>query len=51
MHFAIDKYMSEDTRKFLNSGEFKSFIARRLGIHTKAFNEYIEQNNLTYKAP
>ncbi len=48
---AFQKYTPEDIQKLLNSGEFKSVIARTLGVHIKAFNEYIEQHNLTYKPP
>ncbi len=48
---AFQKYTPEDIQKLLNSGEFKSGIARTLGVHIKAFNEYIEQHNLTYKPP
>ena len=47
----LQKYTPEDIKKLLNSGEFKSVIARTLGVHIKAFNEYIEQHNLTYKPP
>lgn len=47
----LQKYTTEDIQKFLNSGEFKSVIARTLGLHIKAFNEYIEQYNLTYNPP
>jgi len=38
----LQKYIPEDIQKLLNSGEFKSVIARTLGVHIKAFNEYIE---------
>ena len=47
----LQKYTSEDIQKLLNSGEFKSVIVRTLGVHIKAFNEYIERHNLTYKPP
>ena len=47
----LQKYKPEDIQKLLNSGDFKSVIARTLGVHIKAFNEYIEQRNLTYKPP
>ena len=47
----LQKYTPEDIQKLLNSGEFNSVIARTLGVHIKAFNEYIEQHNLTYKPP
>ena len=43
---AFQKYTPEDIQKLLNSGEFKSVIVRTLGVHIKAFNEYIEQHNL-----
>ena len=45
------QYNHEDMQKLLNSGEFKSIIARRLGVHIKAFNAYISEHNLTYKTP
>lgn len=47
----LNKYTPEDIQKLLNSVEFKSAIARTLGVHIKAFNEYIEQHNLTYNPP
>jgi hypothetical protein len=33
----------------LNSGKFKSEIARQLKIHIQAFNIYIKEHNLSYK--
>ena len=47
----LSQYNPEDIQELLNSGEFKSIIARRLGIHIKAFNAYISEHNLTYKTP
>jgi len=47
----LQKYKPEDIQKLLNGGEFKSVIVRTLGVNIKAFNEYIEQHNLTYKPP
>ena len=47
----LQKYTPEDIQKLLDSGEFKSVIVRTLGINMKAFNEYMEQHNLTYKQP
>ena len=47
----LSQYNHEDIQELLNSGEFKSIIARRLGIHIKAFNAYISEHNLTYKTP
>ena len=47
----LSQYNPEDIQKFLNSGEFKSDIAKKLGIHIKAFNSYIRKHNLTYKTP
>jgi hypothetical protein len=47
----LQKYKPEDIQKLLNSGEFKSVIVRTLGVNIKAFNEYMEQHNLTYKPP
>ena len=34
----LSQYNPEDIQKLLNSGEFKSDIAKKLGIHIKAFN-------------
>ena len=47
----LSKYTPEDIQKLLNSGEFKSVIARTLGVYIRAFNVYIREHNLTYKAP
>ena len=47
----MSKYTPEDIQKLLNSGEFKSVIARTLGVYIRAFNVYIREHNLTYKAP
>ena len=47
----LSKYTPEDIQKLLNSGQFKSVIARTLGVYTRAFNVYIREHNLTYKAP
>ena len=47
----LSQYTPEQIQELLNSGEFKSVIVRTLGVHIKAFNEYIEQHNLTYKPP
>jgi hypothetical protein len=47
----LSKYTPEDIQKLLNSGEFKSVIARTIGVYTRAFNVYIREHNLTYKAP
>jgi hypothetical protein len=47
----LQKYKPEDIQKLLNGGEFKSVIIRTLGVNIKAFNEYMEQHNLTYKPP
>jgi hypothetical protein len=50
-YFVLSKYTPEDIQKLLNSGQFKSVIARTLGVYTRAFNVYIREHNLTYKAP
>jgi hypothetical protein len=34
---AFQKYTPEDIQKLLNSGEFKSVIARTLGVHIKTY--------------
>lgn len=47
----LSQYNHEGIQELLNSGEFKSIIARRLGVHIKAFNAYIHEHNLTYKTP
>lgn len=47
----LQKYKPEDIQKLLDSGEFKSVIVRTLGVNMKAFNEYMEHHNLTYKPP
>ncbi len=45
----LQKYTPEDIQRLLNSGKFKSEIARQLNVHIKAFNIYIEEHNLSYK--
>jgi len=47
----LSQYNLGDIQELLNSGEFKSDIAKKLGIHIKAFNSYIRGHNLTYKTP
>ena len=47
----LNNYTPEDIQKLLNSGEFKAAIIRNLGIHIKAFNDYIKEHNLIYKLP
>lgn len=47
----LKQYAPEDIQKMLNSGEFKSVIMRRLQVNAKAFNDYMEQHNLTYRVP
>ncbi len=47
----LQKYTPEDIQKLLNSGKFKSEIARQLKIHIRAFNIYIKEHNLSYKPP
>ena len=44
----LQKYTPEDIQKLLNSGKFKSEIARQLNVHIKAFNIYIKEHNLSY---
>lgn len=47
----LQKYTPEDIQKLLNSGKFKSEIARQLKIHIRAFNIYIKEHNLSYTPP
>jgi hypothetical protein len=47
----LQKYTPEDIQKLLNSGKFKSEIARQLKIHIRAFNIYIKEHNLSYIPP
>ena len=47
----LQKYTPEDIQKLLNSGKFKSEIARQLKIHIQAFNIYIKKHNLSYTPP
>lgn len=47
----LNNYTPEDIQKLLNSGEFKAAIIRNLGVHIKAFNDYMKQHNLIYKIP
>lgn len=47
----LKQYTPEDIQRLLNSGEFKSVIIRNLGVHVKAFNDYMRQHNLTYQVP
>jgi len=47
----LSRYSPQDIQKLLNSGKFKSEIAQTLGVYVKAFNDYIKEHNLTYKAP
>jgi hypothetical protein len=47
----LQKYTPEDIQKLLNSGKFKSEIARQLKIHIQAFNIYIKEHNLSYTPP
>jgi hypothetical protein len=45
----LQNYKPEDIQKLLDSGEFKSAVAHTLGVHIKAFNEYIQKYGLTYQ--
>jgi len=47
----LSRYTPQDIQKLLNSGKFKSEIAQTLGVYVRAFNDYIKEHNLTYKAP
>ena len=47
----LQNYKPEDIQKLLYSGDFKSVTVRTLGVNMKAFNEYMEHHNLTYKPP
>jgi len=45
----LQNYTPEAIQELLKSGESKSAIAHTLGVHMKAFNEYIQKYNLTYQ--
>ena len=47
----LQKYTPEDIQKLLNSGRFKSEIARQLNVHIKAFNIYVKEHNFSYTPP
>jgi len=44
----LENYTPEAIQELLKSGESKSAVAHTLGIHIKAFNEYIQKYSLTY---
>lgn len=45
----LQNYTPEEIQELLKSGESKSAVAHTLGVHIKAFNEYIQKYNLTYQ--
>jgi len=47
----LKNYNLEDIQKLLNSGSSKKTIANNLGIHYKALDKYIIDNNLIYTTP
>ena len=47
----LNKYTPEEIQKLLSSGLTKKAIVANLGVQFKAFDKYIEENNLTYKTP
>ena len=47
----LNKYTPEEIQKLLSSGLTKKAIVADLGVQFKAFDKYIEENNLTYKTP
>ena len=47
----LKNYTPEDIQKLLNSGSSKKNIANNLGIHYKALDKYIIDNNLIYTTP
>ncbi|MFZ9215381.1 MAG: hypothetical protein ACO21S_09415 [Sediminibacterium sp.] len=47
----LKSYTPEEIQKFLNSGSSKKSLAKQLGVHDRAFDQYIVKNNLTYTTP
>jgi hypothetical protein len=47
----LNQYTPKDIQNFLNSGLTKKVIVANLGVHFKAFDKYIEENDLIYKTP
>jgi len=45
----LQSYTPEAIQELLKSGESKSAVAHALGVHAKAFNEYIQKYGLTYQ--
>ena len=45
----LQRYTPEAIQELLKSGESKSAVAHALGVHAKAFNEYIQKYGLTYQ--
>lgn len=45
----LQRYTPEAIQELLKSGESKSAVAKTLGLHMKAFNEYIQKYGLTYQ--
>jgi hypothetical protein len=47
----LKNYTPEDIQKMLNSGDSKKSLVKKLEVHYKALDQYIVDNNLTYKTP
>jgi len=45
----LQNYTPEAIQELLKSSESKTAVAHILGVHIKAFNEYIQKYNLTYQ--
>jgi hypothetical protein len=44
----LQRYTPKKIQEFLNSGESKSSIVKKLGLYLEVFNKYIKQHNLIY---
>ncbi|HNQ68366.1 MAG TPA: hypothetical protein PKN32_08300 [Bacteroidales bacterium] len=47
----LSQYTLEQIQEWLNSGEFKYNIAKKLGVYPRAFNLFMKKHNLTYTQP
>jgi hypothetical protein len=47
----LSQYTLEQIQEWLNSGEFKYNIAKKLGVYPSAFNLFMKKHNLTYTQP